>query len=316
MRWLVMALALVPVAASAQTLFTVPWGKGAGQIGYHNPSTPPFDQPYGEGPGGIAIGAPGEIWISDQFNDRILRFDRSGKALGAVATVGDVRLNRPRALWADPGRQIAVYNATDMVVLWQDLASRKVQKIEKADGKNLPQVEAIAGAGDVLWVGDFMKSKLFRFDRAGSALQQRAWGLAGLAVDASGATWTLEHRPARTGKGEFYVVSTDAAGKTQDHFPLVAPELESPYLVGLDPKGNVVIRFIKTRPRKEAADGNPNRFVIVRYDPAGKAGVPIGETLVSVVSQQFAITPEGTVVGLSFDAMAAPRGGVEVVEFK
>lgn len=308
MRWLVILLALNATAAAAETLFTVPWGKGAGQIGYHNPSTPPFDQPYGEGPAGIALGAPGEIWISDPFNDRILRFDHAGKALGAVTKLGETTLARPRTLWADPGKQVAVYNGTEMAVLWQDVATGKVQRIDKADGKNLPQVEAIAGAGDVLWIGDFMKSSLFRFDRAGTAPQKRAWGLAGLAVDAAGATWSIDHRPAATGKGEFWVVSTDAAGKPHDHFPL-GGTLESPYLVGLDPKGNIIVRFIKT------GEAHPNRFVIVRYDPAGKSAT-LGETHVSVVSQQFVITPAGSVIGLSFDAMAAPKGGVDVVELK
>ena len=315
MRWVLLILVTVG-RLNAETLFAVPWGKEAGQLGYYNASTPPFDQPYGEGPGGIAVGPGGEIWIADQFNDRILRFDRAGKVLGAIGAIGEVKLARPRTLWTDPGKQVAVYNSTEMSVLWQDLVTKKLVKIERADGKNLSQVEAIAGtpAGE-LWVGDFMRSALFRFDRAGPP-QRRPWGVAGLAVDGAGQVWSIEHRPVAGARGDFWLVSADATGASRDRFPLVAPDLESPYLVGLDAKGNAVVRFIRTASPKDAPKGrNPNRFVVMRFDAQGK-GTLLGETQVSVVSQQFVVTPEGAVLGLSFDAMAAPQGAVEIVELR
>ena len=318
MRLALIALVTMSAYASAETLFTVPWGKEAGQLGYYNPSTPPFEQPYGEGPGGIAAGPSGEIWISDQFNDRILRFDRKGTVLGAVGKVGEVRLARPRALWIDPGKSVAVVSSQDMKVLWLDQATHKLDVLEKADGKSFPQIEAVQGGphGE-LYVGDFMWSALFRFERGGAAPVRSPWGLSGLATDKDGRVYSIEHREQAGKRPEDYLVSKGASGAARDHFPLIAPELQSPYLVGLDPQGNAVIRFIKTLPKvKGVADANPNRFLIVRYDPTGKEGKPLGETQVSVVTQQFAITPEGSVLGLSFDAMAAPQGGVDVVEFK
>src|ERR1051325_7186160 len=99
---LVLALFLMPGWLRAETLFSIPWGNKDGQIGYYNArSVTGFDQPYSEGPGGIAVGPDDQVWISDQFHDRILKFDRKGNLLGAARKIGDAPIQRPRALWVD-----------------------------------------------------------------------------------------------------------------------------------------------------------------------------------------------------------------------
>src|SRR5258708_3679186 len=114
----------------ADTLFSVPWGDGPGQIGYYNPSNRPnFDQPYAEGPGGLAVGPDGEVWISDPFNDRILRFDRAGKLRGTTAKMGETPIKHPKCIWVDEDRQVAVSTPLDRTVLWYNRKTKVLDRL-------------------------------------------------------------------------------------------------------------------------------------------------------------------------------------------
>jgi hypothetical protein len=305
---LVVLLALAARPAFAGVLFEVPWGSSEGRIGYYNGTTKGFNQPYAEGPGGIAAGPDDEIWISDQFNDRILRFRRDGRPAGTVTTIADVGLVRPRCLWLLGTRHLAVLSHD--TVLWLDRKHDVLHRISTYGdpAEKLRQVELLTGSGDDgLYVGDFGRSALVHFDASGAFAGKQAWGLAGAALDPSGAVYTLEYREHAGARGEHHLVSTPPGGKPREHFPVLLPEGRDPFLVGRDAAGNTIVRFVKGTKEK--------RFVLVRYGPTGKGAI-IGDAHVSVTTQQFALDEHGRVLGLSFDADRAPRGAVEVREFR
>jgi len=312
--WILCAVVLFSSpCAQAEVLFKVPWGTGPGQIGYYNQhSAGPgqFDQPYGEGPGGIAIGPDNEIWISDQWNNRILRFTREGKLVGTVARLGGAQLAHPLSLWVS-GKKVVVVNRTDQTIFNYDLSTKKLVKLGGygSGPGQLLQAEMVIGTpqGNV-WVGDFMASKLIHFGPDGKEIERRPWGLDGFSVNATGELFTLDFHKNSQGLGEHYLISNSPTGQKKELYPLSAPELQAPLLVGLDTTGGPIVRFVKP--------GTTKKFLLVHYDAKGLAGKPLGETSVGITTQQFVVTPTGSVIGLSFDPTPAPQGSVEVVEFK
>lgn len=308
---LIAALAAPSIAgAEARTLFSVDWGKGDAQIGYYNHTLPDFDQPYSEGPGGIALGPNGEIWISDTFNNRVLRFDSTGKKIAAVTALGGQSLQMPMALWLQGGEKICVIDSKAARVMGLDRVNDRLHLLQATQSPHqLEQPEAITGsaAGD-LWVGDAMRSKFHHYDPSGKWLSEHPWQMSGLHAERDGTVYTLDYRDP-TGDaqiGDTWLISYDAKGEKSDRVPLVAPELESPVLIGLDSAGAIYVRY-RTSPPKDV-------HMVVKYDADGKRGIPMGEVPKTVTRQTFAVTPEGRVIGMSFDSKAAPAGKVDIVE--
>ena len=310
---LLVLAALVP-AASAESLFHVAWGKGAGQIGYYNASTPGFDQPYCEGPGGVALGANGEIWISDQFNDRILVYGHDGKFLRAVDQIGGQKIVRPKSLWLDGGKEMIVLSGKSNTLLRYDIKAGTVNQIGSTGGGagQLRQPELLGISADRVCVEDDWKSELVCFARNGSGAVRQPWVLGGLGVDGAGGLYTLEFRE-QGGSSSYELISTGTDGKKVDHFQLKSPagesggDLSSPQLLGLDASGNAMVKFLRKSSKKA---------VLVRYDAKGDAGKILGELPVEIEKQAYAMTPDGGILALAFDAATAPKGGVDVVEYK
>lgn len=297
--------------ASADVLFTVPWGSGAGHIGFYNQTRPDFNQPYAEGPAGIALGPDGEIWISDQFNDRLLCFSRNGKLIRAVKTLGSEAVRRPKALWVDGNRQLVVLNGESNSLVRYDLATGAVQHIGR-QGKgagSLAQPELFGISMEQVCVQDDWRSELVCF-QDGREVSRQKWPLGGLAADARGRVYTVEYRPVG-GQPAWTMVSTDRSGKRSDHYAVTSPagqRLSAPAVVGLDGSGRAVVRWTR--------EGKENRSVLIRHDASGAASAVLGETPVAVARQTVAVGSDGRVVALSFEAVTAPRGGVQVVEFR
>lgn len=309
---LLLVLALAK-AVSADVLFHVPWGSQAGQVGFYNERTPGFDQPYSEGPGGLALGPNGEIWISDQWNDRLLVYSRQGQFLRAVDRIGGTKIVRPKALWMDGKSELIVLNGQANSLTRFDIQAGTASPIGGgATGPgNLRQPELLGITGDRVCVQDDWKSELVCFARNG-AVSRMPWVLGGLGVDAAGSAYTVEFRQLGAFASHVLVCTAPDGTKT-DKFTLRPPLGEStnslvePQLLGLDASGGAVVRFTRPGSRK---------FVIARYDATGRAARPLGELPVNVTRQAYVVTPEGGVVALGFDASIAPKGAVEVVEMK
>jgi hypothetical protein len=302
------AVALVCVgSASAEVLFQIPWGSGSGQVGFYNQSKPDFDQPYAEGPAGIALGANGELWVSDQWNNRILCFGRDGKLVRALNKLGNEPIRRPKALWVDGNRELVVLNGETSSLLSYNLANGTVRKIgrEGQGSGTLRQPELLGISSNEVCVQDDWRSELVCFQRDGKEVSRQQWPLGGLATDSQGRVFTLQHQPST---GGWTMISTKA-GQRREHFAVRPPSgtsgLGEPAVVGVDGQGGAVVRWVK--------DG---KFVLVKYDASGTASAPIGETATTVARQTFAVGTDGRVVALSFDATTAPRGGVQVLEFR
>lgn len=310
---LLLALVLVP-AVRADVLFNVPWGSNPGQIGFYNDKTPGFNQPYSEGPGGLALGPNGEVWISDQWNDRILVFSRQGQFQRAVTRIAGKKIVRPKALWMDGASELIVLSGDNNSLTRFDIKANTATHVgggSRSGPGSLSQPELFGISMDRVCVQDDWKSELVCFARDG-AVTRRPWVLGGLGVDSQGGVYTIEFR--QTGALPSYVlVSTAADGKKTDRYTLQPPAgessagLQDPQLVGLDAAGGAVVRFTKK--------GSP-KFVLARYDAQGNPSRRLGELPVSVTRQAFVVTPDGGVVALAFDANIAPRGAVEVVEMR
>lgn len=307
-----LALMVVP-ALSADVLFHVPWGTQPGQIGFYNGTTPGFDQPYSEGPGGLALGPNGEIWISDQWNDRILVFSRQGQFLRAVNQIAGQKIVRPKALWMDGERELIVLSGQTNALTRYDVKANTSTHVGGGSGGpgKLSQPELFGISMDKVCVQDDWKSELVCFARDGG-VTRRPWVLGGLGVDGQGGVYTIEFRQ-NGASSSSVLVSTTPDGKKTDRYTLKPPAGESatsltePSLVGLDASGGAVVRFTK--------QGSPT-FVLARYDAQGNPTRRLGELPVSVTRQAFVVTPDGGVVALAFDANIAPRGAVQVVEMR
>jgi len=295
---------VLSTTAMADPLFTVGWGKGDGEIGFFNPSSEAtVDQPYAEGPGGIASGPKGEIWISDTFGDRILRFDSKGAHVGTITELKGQSLSRPQTL-SIGNSQLAVICGQSSRILWLNSRSGEIRTITKGpDDSPLLQPETLAFQEDNLWVGDFGTSRSLRYGKDSARLENLPWTLAGLAVS-DGKLHSLAYDAQRRDSD---LVELGASGEATPRFPLVAPELLNPYLVGIDGKGRVVVRFVKPGPDR--------KFLIVRYDENGERGTVLGEVALTVANGTIALHADGSVLALSYDAMNAPSGSVEIHRF-
>jgi hypothetical protein len=308
-----------PSRLAADVLFSIPWGSGEREMGFYNHRKPGFDQPFAEGPGAIAVSPGGEVWISDQWNDRILRFGRDGRALATVRASGARRLNRPKALWVGGEGRFAVVDGTDASVLVHEPGRDPGHAILGARGESrLVQVETLlcTPRGD-LWAGDFGLSSLVCLDPPAESGRRVPWELSGAAFDSRGRLHVLRYtEDGRPPGGDHHLVVIDDDGSRAQRWSLRAADLEDlvePLLVGIDPTGRVIVRF--ARPGAGGVSG-ARRHVLVRYDPDGRASRILCEVPAAPLFQQFALAPDGAVLGLAFDPEAAPAGEVCVVEHR
>ena len=289
--------------APRTTLVSIPWGRETGQIGYYSISTDPqFSQSDAEGPGGVARSAAGEIWISDRFNDRILRFGPDGKLLVTIETVGAVRLKRPGPLWIGDHRGAVVDRESGGLVIFDptDMKAAANRILVPGDGIPYRQIEAVIGSGDRLHLGDFALSQIVDVSFEGKVLGVNRWDLTGLALDPLGALTTLEYRADE----RHVLIRRQASGVWTSGFTIPSKSLGHPYLLGIDGAGRTYIRTHQ----------NDNVVRVYEIEAGGEPRHFLGEFPLSPLQQQFVPNPAGGVVGLIFDAEKAPEGMVEVIQ--
>ncbi len=155
-------------------------------------------------PGDIAVDTQGNLWVVDKGNNRIEKFDASGKYLAKFGSFGSAngQFNRPTA--------IAIAGNGDLLV---------------TDAGNA-RVERFSSAG----------SYLSKFGSAGSANGQFAGsGPEGIAIDASGNIWVSDTYGGRLQKFSSAGAFVNAAGTKGSG----SGQLGEPTGLDVDPSGNV-----------------------------------------------------------------------------
>lgn len=199
-------------------------------------------------PQGVAIDSSGNIWVVDKNNNRVQKFDDTGKFLLQFGGSGstDGKFNDPRG--------IAV--SSNGTVWVSDIGNKRVQAFNSqgvfirkiTTEMNMPYGLA-TGPGGVLWVSDPGTARINKYSESGSYLG-KAYGSAanptggsdlnypvGLATDAVGNVWAVDSGNSRLKK-------YDSNGKFIAQFGTTgtgAGQFQNPLYIDVAPSGHLLV---------------------------------------------------------------------------
>jgi len=160
-----------------------------------------FDQP-----GGVAVDSQGGIWVVDQENNRIQRFDEEGQYLDQFGSYGsgNGQLDRPAGIAIDAAGDIWVADAGNSRIEEFDSQGTYLRKFGSYGSGNgqLSNAEGIAidPDGDI-WVADTYNSRLQKLDDEGNFIEavgsygygsEQFVNPTGIDVDSSGNVWVAD----------------------------------------------------------------------------------------------------------------------------
>ncbi len=183
------------------------------------------------GPTGVAVDNLGNLYIADQWNQRIRKVDKNGiittlAGNGSEGYSGDGGFATQAQLHSPTG--VAVDTAGNVYIAdWGN------QRIRKVDTNGI--ITTVAGNGTPGYNGD-----------GGAATQARLYQPAGVALDASGNLYIAEYWNCRIRKVDLYGIITTVAGNgisgdSGDGGSATEGRLRAPRSVTLDMSGNLYI---------------------------------------------------------------------------
>lgn len=202
-------------------------------------------------PGGLAVDPQGNLWVVDKANNRIQKFDSTGKFLAKSGSLGsgDGQFNRPTAIAIAANGDLLVTDAGNSRVQRFNSAGAFLSKFgTKGTGSGQfagsgPEGIAIDTAGNI-WVSDTYGGRIQKFSAAGAFLQSvgtKGSGAGqlgqptGLDIDSSGKIWVADYQNQRvtifSAAGEF-VSSFGSFGAGDGQF-------KNPDAIEIDKLGNV-----------------------------------------------------------------------------
>lgn len=215
-------------AAAAGTPVGLP-GAGAGQL---------------QRPMGVAVDAGGNVLVVDRLNNRVEKFDPSGKFLSefGVPGTGPGQLSDPREIAVSANGNIWV----------SEFGNRRVQQFSSA-GQFIRQIQLSSfvqpyglatGPSETLWVTDIGSHKIYRFREDGTFLGEigKLPGInlttpVGIDTDAFGNAWVAEQTGSKiiqfAPNGD-YLFSFGAAGAGDG-------QLNGPSGIAVAPSGNLLV---------------------------------------------------------------------------
>ena len=176
---LVAILALPPLRAALDDVLGFPFGSGSGEFGVSPAGT---DGPR-EGPLALLVSGGDGLLVLDSRNQRVVQLD----AAGAVKRSVLLPVGRYKDLARDAAGRVWVADEENRAV--RCIEKGVLQKGFKVEGQpGLPvQFDALACAGDDLYVGDFATRGLYAFAADGHLRLAASWPLAlGLCADREG----------------------------------------------------------------------------------------------------------------------------------
>ncbi|MDQ2629829.1 MAG: 6-bladed beta-propeller [Actinomycetota bacterium] len=202
-------------------------------------------------PGDVAVDSQGNLWVVDKANNRIQKFDSTGKFLAKFGSAGsgDGQFNRPTAIAITPAGDLLVADAGNSRVQRFSSAGSFISKFGSkgtANGQfagSGPEGLAIDAAGSV-WVTDTYGGRIQKFSSTGTFLQSvgtkgsapgQLGEPTGIDVDPSGKVWVADWQNHRvsifSATGEF-LSSFGSAGSGDGQF-------QNPDAIEIDNLGNV-----------------------------------------------------------------------------
>ncbi|OQY28241.1 MAG: hypothetical protein B6244_07925 [Candidatus Cloacimonetes bacterium 4572_55] len=147
---------------------------------------------------GIGFGQQGEIYVTDQDRDQILRFDLFGNLLGAIGGFGyePGNLNRPRGIWvAESGDMYVADAGNERIQAFNAIGNVKREFL--AVSPSLKKPTAVTGdQNGNIFVADAIEKAIFVFDQKGELLltirDYRIQEVADLAIDRQGVLYIAD----------------------------------------------------------------------------------------------------------------------------
>jgi tripartite motif-containing protein 71 len=224
---------------------------------------------YGSGdgqfkaPAGVAVDLQGNLWVADKSNNRIEKFDPTGKFLAKYGSLGsgDGQFNRPSSIAVDRNGNILVADSNNNRIEKFSPEGKFLAKFGSLGSGNgqfsKPEAVAADPKGNI-WVSDYQNARVQKFNEEMAFVKAFGTGTLGgpmgLAVDLSGNVWVADWQKSRVSvfnsNGELLsqVGSGQGSGNGQ---------LNHPATVAIDTQGNVWI-----------GDKENNR--VERFDLAGQ----------------------------------------------
>jgi DNA-binding beta-propeller fold protein YncE len=203
-------------------------------------------------PSGIAIDAFGRMWITDEAEHRVQRFEADGRFEGEAGALGSDpgQLRRPASIALHGSASLAVLDRENRRVVVYDLFARRLGDLvdfgalEQSDP--IGRIEPLALAtdrGGALYVADVERDRIVRFDVSGAptgslggfgARPGAFRGLAGIAVGPHGEVVAAERVNAR-------VQVLDAGGRVLRSWSLPVRPGREALPAAMDDAGRVAI---------------------------------------------------------------------------
>lgn len=202
-------------------------------------------------PGGVAIDPQGNLWVIDKVNNRIQKFDPSGKFISKLGSAGsgDGQFNRPTAIAIAANGDLLVTDSGNGRVQRFSSAGAFISKFgSKGTGSGQfagsgPEGIAIDAAGNI-WVSDTYGGRIQKFSSAGVFLQSvgtkgsapgQLGEPTGIDVDPSSNLWVADwqnHRVSIFNAAGEFVSSFGSLGVGDGQF-------KNPDAIEIDNLGNV-----------------------------------------------------------------------------
>lgn len=215
-------------------------------------------------PMGVAVDSAGNVWVVDRENNRVEKFDETGKFLMQFGKLGpgDGEFNDPRAIAISPTGTVWVSDLGNHRVQAFNSEGKFVRKITNASFSEPYGVAT--GPGGVLWVSDAGSDKLFEFNESGTFIRYGSGSASspsgaielnaavGLATDPAGNVWLVDN-------GYNRVQKYDPNGKYALQFGSTGTgngQLTTPVGIAVARSGNLLV-----------ADGGNNRVEV--FQPNG-----------------------------------------------
>jgi DNA-binding beta-propeller fold protein YncE len=218
-------------------------------------------------PEGIAIDASGNIWVVDDENHRVLKFDPSGAYLSSFGSfgTGDGQFNNPQGIAIDASGNIWVTDRDNDRVQKFDSSGAFLLKFG-SNGTGNGQFDTPTGiaidSGGNAWVVDYENERVQKFNSAGVYQTKFGSGFGsgngqfnnptGIAIDSGGNLWVVD-------SGNHRVQKFNSSGVYQTKFGTLGSgngQFNTPNWIAIDASGNLWI-----------TDGANHR--VQKFDSAG-----------------------------------------------
>lgn len=303
------------VRAEHDNVFSVKWGKDG--LGFYNrKNAPDFDEPWALGPVSLKVTPQNNFLVVDRFNNSVKIFAGDGEIIKSIDSaaapygtapfkwLGDCAVDSHGNIYITDMAQSTIYkiDRTGKVVLSFGGYGQKPEHLVRVH-------DLVVDSFDRVIVGDFGRAVLNVYNKKGELDFSVDWERTGFCVDDEGNIFCLNYIPAGKDSQEYYnIIKYDLKGKANRCGRIFMPEVQDAVIRGMDSAGNIYVSFINPLDRSQ--------FVLLSFNQKGEVTGEFENVTMSTAEVQFAVTRDGEVYHLSFDAEQAPKGAVQIKALK